>query len=196
MSLKTFVGQAIVDFHTIAAVAPSSRYLTQALLQPLQLGQASIVVELGAGTGAITHALLDRLPGDATLLAFEINAHFIHYLERNFSDPRLVLLHANAETLGQELRWRGCERVDAVVSSIALGYLSDQQRHALLSEVAAFLDKNSIYTQYQYIHGLQFKDGRLCRFDPSRLLRQYFVCVQRKTTWRNIPPAFVFTCHK
>src|SRR5713226_5458183 len=82
MSLKTFAAEALADFPTIAAVAPSSSHLARAMLEPLPLGKASTVVELGAGTGVITGALLDVLPGPATLLAFEINRRFFSYLTR------------------------------------------------------------------------------------------------------------------
>lgn len=195
-SLRVFAIEAVTDFRTVAAVAPSSRYLTRAMLEPLPLNRARVVVELGAGTGVMTRALLDALSGDSILFAFEINSRFFRYLESNLSDSRLVLVNADVEQFGQELRRRGSHRVEAVVSSIALGYMSDQQRHNLLSQVTAFLDHKGVLTQYQYIHGLQFGGRRFCRFDATALLRRYFRSVQRKTAWCNLPPAFVFACQK
>jgi phosphatidylethanolamine/phosphatidyl-N-methylethanolamine N-methyltransferase len=194
MSLKVFAVEAITAFHTTAAIAPSSRYLTRAMLEPLPWGRMRTVVELGPGTGAMTQALLDRLPADATLFAFEINPHFFDYLRRKISDPRLVLLNSSAEALGQELNRRGCDRVDAVVSSLGLGLMSDRQRHALLGGLVSLLGDSGVFTQYQYIHGLQLADRRLRRSDTSGLLCRYFGSIQRRTIWRNLPPAFVFTC--
>jgi phosphatidylethanolamine/phosphatidyl-N-methylethanolamine N-methyltransferase len=194
MSLKVFAVEAITAFHTTAAIAPSSRYLTRAMLEPLPWGRMRTVVELGPGTGAMTQALLDRLPGDAVLFAFEINIHFFDYLKRNIPDPRLVLLNSSAEMLSQELSHRGCNRVDAVVSSLGLGLMSDLQRHALLGGLVPLLGDSGVFTQYQYIHGLQLSNRRLSRLDTSELLCGYFGSIQRKTIWRNLPPAFVFTC--
>ncbi|MFQ5816514.1 MAG: class I SAM-dependent methyltransferase [Terriglobia bacterium] len=200
MSLKTFGAEVLADFQTTAAIAPSSRYLIRAMLEPLPLDQASIVVEFGAGTGVMTQALLDRLPQHATLLAFEINPRLFRYLKGNLPDPRLLLFNASAETLGQELRRRGCQRVDAAVSSLGLTLMSEQQRRDVLCELVPFLDQKSVFTQFQYIHGqlvyFRFKDGRAVRFSSGRLLRQYFASVQRKIIWRNLPPAFVFTCYR
>jgi len=195
-SFTTFAAEAFTDYKTTAAVAPSSRYLAQAMLEPLNLSEGSTVVELGPGTGVITLALLELLPQSSTLLAFEINRRFYRYLKKSISDPRFVLIKKSAEHAGRELRRRGRIRVDAVVSSLGLGLMSDRQRRALLGGLLPFMDEDSVFTQYQYIHGLEFKDGRLHRFSVGSLLRQYFDSVERKMVWRNLPPAFVFACRK
>jgi len=51
-----------------------------------------------------------------------------------------------------------------------------------------------VFTQYHYLHGLQWQEGRLARFPGSRLLYQYFRTVERTIVWRNLPPAYVFAC--
>jgi phosphatidylethanolamine/phosphatidyl-N-methylethanolamine N-methyltransferase len=194
--LKTFAAEALADYKTTGAVAPSSRYLAQAMLEPLSLKPGCVVVELGAGTGVMTRALLEVLPADATLMAFEINLRFYRHLKKSLADHRLILLRVRAEHVDQELHKRGYTRVDAVVSSLALGFFSDSERRALLDAFVPFMDKKSVYTQYQYVHGMGLKDGRLRRFSASALLHQYFDSIHRKTVWRNIPPAFVFACRK
>src|SRR3972149_1232869 len=71
--MKTFSAEALANFQTTSAVAPSSRYLIRAMLAPLPLARARAVVEFGLGTGAITRALLDSLPRPATLSSFAIS---------------------------------------------------------------------------------------------------------------------------
>lgn len=194
MSLKTFAAEVLTDFPTVAAIAPSSSHLAGAMLEPLPLARARTVLELGAGTGVITRALLDALPRHAMLFAFEINHRFFVHLKKSIADPRLVLFNSSAENLGQALRRRGIKRVDAVVSSLGLGFMDDLERHRLLGALVPFLDARSVLTQFQYIHGLQLKNGRLRRLSLRPLLSKYFQSVQSKTIWRNLPPAFVFTC--
>ena len=194
MNPATFVAEALADFGTVGAIAPSSRYLTRAMLRPLPLKNARAVVELGPGTGVMTRALLDLLPSDATLLAFEINPRFTRHLRSTISDSRLALIHAPAEALQEELGRRGYRHVDAILSSLAMGLMSDRERDTLLSEISLHLKKKGTFTQYQYLHGLQLRDRQLSKFDMPRLLTRYFRSVQRKIIWRNLPPAFVFTC--
>ncbi len=194
MNLRTFVGEALTDFNTVAAVAPSSKHLAAAMLEPLRLEKARVALELGAGTGAITHALLERLPPRATLVVFEINRRFFACLQRNISDPRAILVNASAENLDVELGRLGLQQVDAVASSLGLAFLPDPRRHALFQRLAPFLHGESAFTQYQYIHGMQFVKGRLHRLHLRPLLNRYFGSVQSRIVWRNLPPAIVFTC--
>jgi phospholipid N-methyltransferase len=194
MSLRTFVMEALANFPMVAAVSPSSRFLANAMLEPLPFSDTQVALELGAGTGVITHALLEQLPPNAKLLVFEINRRFVDCLEQDISDRRVILIHSSAENLRAELERRGIRRVDAVVSSLGLAFMSETQRQKVFEQLTPFLHENSVFTQYQYIHGLQFVKGRLCRFPLRSLLRRYFVSVQSKIVWRNLPPAFVFTC--
>jgi phospholipid N-methyltransferase len=195
MSLRTFVAEALINFPTVAAISPSSSYLATAMLEPLPLARTRVALELGAGTGAITHTLLDQLPPHATLLVFEINPRFFNCLRRSISDPRVILINSSAENLDSELGRRGIRQVDAVTSSLGLAFMPDHERQALFQRLSPFLDAKSVFTQYQYIHGLQFVGGRLRRLNLRLLLSQYFGSVQSRIVWRNLPPAFVFTCH-
>jgi phospholipid N-methyltransferase len=195
MSLGTFLAEALTNFPTVAAISPSSRYLAAAMLEPLELARARVALELGAGTGAITHALLDQLPPHATLLAFEINPRFFGCLQRSISDPRVILINSSVENLDSELHRRGIQQVDAVTSSLGLAFIPDRERQALFQRLSPFLHGKSVFTQYQYIHGLQFAGGRLCRLNLRPLLNRYFGSVKSRVVWRNLPPAFVFTCH-
>ena len=189
------MAEALINFPTVAAISPSSSYLATAMLEPLTLARTRVALELGAGTGAITRALLDQLPPHATLLVFEINPRFFECLRRSISDPRVILINSSAENLDLELRRRGIQQVDAVISSLGLAFMPDREREALFQRLSPFLHQKSVFTQYQYIHGLQFVGGRLRRLNLRPLLNRYFGSVQSKIVWRNLPPAFVFTCH-
>jgi len=196
MSLKMFAEEALADFSTTAAISPSSPQLVAAMLEPLPLAGARVVVELGAGTGVMTRALLSEMPPQSTLLVFEINQRFYNYLKAHFSDPRLVLIHASAEHVDLELRQRGFTEVEAVLSSLGLGLMSERERQAIFERLVPFLSDRTVVTQYQYIHALQCKNGRLSRLDLRPLLNRYFGSVQSKLIWRNLPPAFVFACRR
>ena len=193
-SFKAFALAAASDFQSIASIAPSSRHLACAMLEGLPIDSATTVVELGAGTGAITRVLLEKLPRHATLLAFEINPDLIQCMRESFSDPRLVLVNSRAENLGRELHRRGYQRVDAVVSSLSLRFMPDDRQRIMLETLDPFMDERSVYTQYQYVHGLRFENGKARRHTSLPFLSQYFDSIKCRTIWRNLPPAQVFTC--
>ena len=65
MSLTTFAGQALADIQSTAAIAPSSRFLAEAMVKPLSRGGSKQVVEFGPGTGVMTRTLLENLLGTA-----------------------------------------------------------------------------------------------------------------------------------
>ncbi|MGH9728223.1 MAG: class I SAM-dependent methyltransferase [Candidatus Acidiferrales bacterium] len=194
MSFRVFAAGALDDFYTTAAIAPSSPHLASAMLAPLHLSRARIALELGAGTGAITQSLLEALPAAATLLVFEINRRFCSHLRRKFKDARLVLINASVANVDAELHRRGYDHVDAVASSLGLGFMSEAQRTEIFQRLMPFLRENTVLTQYQYIHGMQFANGRLRRLSLRPTLSRYFDSVESKIIWRNLPPACVFTC--
>ncbi len=198
MSLRTFASEALNDWQTTAAVAPSSRFLVRAMLDPLPLHRAHTVVEFGPGTGVMTKELLKRLPQGATVFAFEINPRFARYLGEKIHDPRLVLVNDCAETTGAVLRKHGVTRVDAVVSSLGLTIMPDLVRTTIFENLVPYLDDDSVLTQFQYLHSLllhpRLEVPKLNRYSTASFLRRYFGPVSRRFVWGNLPPAVVFTC--
>jgi phospholipid N-methyltransferase len=190
----TFVRSAITNFKTTGAVAPSSRFLARAMVKPLRLTKSKVVVELGCGTGAMTHEMLSRMPDDAKLLGFEINPEFGKLLKSTISDSRFILIDARAETMQAEVARQGYAHVDGVLSSLALGFFPDELRRGILSEICRLIGDTGTFTQFQYVHSMQIIDGKLTRFKIAGLLRQYFKSVERKLVTVNIPPAFVYEC--
>ena len=195
-SFKTFASEVLANFYTVAAVLPSSIHLASAMVEPLPLSRALVAIELGAGTGAVTRHLLNELPDNATLLAFEINPRFVSYLHKHFDDPRLVLINESVENVGPVLRRHSYQHVDVVVSSLGLGFMSEPTRRRIFDGLLPFLRPHTVLTQYQYIHSLQFSNGRLRRLSLQPLLNDYFGSVRSRIIWRNFPPAYVYTCHR
>lgn len=194
MSFRIFAAEALADMTTTASLVPSSSHLASAMLKPLALAKARVAVEFGAGTGAITGALLNSLPAKSKLLVFEINPRFCHYLKERFSDPRLILINSSVENVAFELEQRGFDKIDAIASSLGLGLMSDRQHHTLFRKLLPLLNEGTVLTQYQYAYCMQFSNGKLRRLNLNGLLRQYFRSVKSTIVWRNLPPAFVFTC--
>ena len=183
-------------FRATRQLVPSSRYLVEAMIDPLPLEQAELVVEFGPGTGVMTRALLKRLPADGKLLAFEINPRFVRQLRKALPDPRLQVLEASADSVGQVLRQKGRNRVDGVISSLGLTIMPDALKHAVFQALMPYLDERSVLTQFQYLNALRISNGCIQRYDTGAFLGKFFHCVRRRTVWLNLPAVSVYTCMK
>jgi phospholipid N-methyltransferase len=120
----------------------------------------------------------------------------VRHLRERFDDPRLIVVHAGAETAGDELRRRGITRVDAALSSLGSSLMPDGLMQSILGGLQPFLDSESVFTQFQYMHRFRLRNGRVSYFDVEPLLREYFGDIRRSNVWINLPPAFVFDCRR
>jgi phosphatidylethanolamine/phosphatidyl-N-methylethanolamine N-methyltransferase len=82
-------------FGTTGSILPSSRNLAREMVWPLRRPRATVrVLEVGAGTGAVTAEILRLLkPGDQ-LDIVEINGQFVEMLRRRFATEPLFQEHS------------------------------------------------------------------------------------------------------
>ena len=160
---------------------PSSRYLIDRLLRPIDFSVASSIVELGVGTGCITRALLQRMGPECRLTSVEVDEEFVDACS-GIEDPRLTLIHACATDLKKVLCDAGVAEVDHIVSSVPLSILDDTIADAILESAQACLRPGGMFLQYQY--------------SPSylRRLSARYGDVRVGFTLRNVPPAFIYEC--
>lgn len=173
---------------TTASVVPSSPRLGRAMAQALPAG-AERVVELGAGTGAITRELLRYRVRAENLLVLELNPELHHDLRIAF--PRCPVVCGDARNLPQIVAAAsgfGADSVDAIVSS--LGFLS--MPPGLVEEIvaAAFkcLPSCGVMVQFTY--------GPKCPV-PAAILQRLGLTAQRVDfTLMNLPPASVYVLRR
>ena len=78
------------------SIIPSSRFLVDQVLEPIDWGRARVIVEYGPGVGTLTSEILHRMRNDAQLVAIETNRDFVRFLQRTLPDPRLHVVHDSA----------------------------------------------------------------------------------------------------
>ena len=132
----------------IGSVVPSGAALTSALAAAVPHDANGWVVELGAGTGSVTRALLAAGIAPQRLVALDSNAAFADLLRERF--PDIAVIAGDACDLGAELRAAGIGPVTAVVSSLPLLSLGARTRRAILSQIADVLAPDGVLVQYTY----------------------------------------------
>lgn len=167
---------------SVGTAFESSPALVRRLLRGTAWSRCRSVVELGPGVGTVTGALLRHLGPDATLLAVERNAEFVAELHRALPDPRLRVVHGDAEDLPVLLQRHGMDGIDALVSGIPFSTLPAPLREAVLDAAVAALHPRGELVVYQHSALL------------LPLLRARFAQVGVETEWRSLVPMRVFRC--
>ncbi len=171
------------------AVMPSGRLLTEAMarttLAVLQ-GRPGHVVELGAGTGEITKALLAvGLPAERLVLV-ERDPEFVSFLRRHFPGPRI--LEGDAARLPRLLARHDIAPVGAIVSGLPLLSLPPEVVTGIVTGVFDILPQGGSFVQFTY--------GPAAPIPVALRKRLRLVGIRGRRIWLNVPPAVVWSFRK
>jgi phosphatidylethanolamine/phosphatidyl-N-methylethanolamine N-methyltransferase len=145
---ELFFRQWLRSPKSMGSVAPSSRVLARAVTRAVVRQPGQAVVELGAGTGAISRGLLaSGLPPDA-LVMVELDPPLCDYLRRRF--PQVRVIRGDATKLSDLLREHGIRSVGTVVSGLPMVNMPASFQRAILEQSFATLDHGGCLLQYSY----------------------------------------------
>ncbi|WP_432973668.1 class I SAM-dependent methyltransferase [Dactylosporangium sp. CA-233914] len=189
--LLTFLSAAARNPTVVGAIAPSAARLCRRLAQIVPSTRPSTVVELGAGTGAVSDAISRRLQPGSRHIALEIDRRLASRLHHSRS--HLEVVTADASDLGAVLEARGVERVDAVVSGLPWSLIPPARQGRILTDVGRLLAPDAAFTTFAYLHALQLSGARRLR----QLLDESFdEVITSRCVWRNVPPALTYICRR
>jgi phospholipid N-methyltransferase len=177
--LRKFVGNA----KTVATVAPSSRSLSRAIIRGIDWSKTKCIVELGAGTGPVTQALVDAAPPGVRLIVNEFLPEFCEVLRRKF--PSVEIIEGDARRLAEMLAERGIMQVDYVLSGLPLTHFAPADRDAVIDQSAKLLGADGEFRQLTTAPWLY-----------RRLYRRYFRDVRFRLVLWNLPPGGVYVCRR
>jgi phospholipid N-methyltransferase len=171
----------------VGAVAPSSAALAELAVVGLPESGDPVVVELGAGTGAFTGLIQDRLAGRGYHLAVEVDPVFASVLRRRH--PRVDVAVADAVRLPELVALRGLTRVDVVVSGLPWAAFGPAQAGATLTNVASVMGPHAAFSTFAYVHALWSPPARRLQAGLEAVFEEV---VPSRTVWANLPPALVY----
>ncbi|ROO32958.1 class I SAM-dependent methyltransferase [Salinisphaera orenii] len=166
---------------TIATAAPSGRAVCAALITDARAADG-IIVELGAGTGPVTTALLAAGVAPERLLAVEANPT-LHARLCERVGTRLAALH-DATDLPALFADRGVQRVAAIVSTLPILNFAPTAQRAVLDGCFAQADPEASFTQITYLPGSPVPRARLAAWGYRAEVARFI--------WRNLPPATIW----
>lgn len=166
----------------LGSIIPSSRFLVNQALEPIDWERARVIVEYGPGVGTLTGEILRRMRSDAHLVVIETNRDFVEFLRKSLHDPRLHVEHDSAAEVQAVLRRLGLPLASYIISGIPLGSMPDPVRADIVEKSRDALEPGGQFLVYQFTS----------RVFP--VLERSFRYVRRSVERRNIPPAKLFVC--
>jgi phospholipid N-methyltransferase len=176
-----FLKNSLRHFYTVGSFAPSSRFLAAKIAGAIEMDRDLTMLELGAGTGSVTKALLGRLSRRSELFVTETNKEFLSHLRSHIQDPRLRVVDEDVSLPGDVLRGGP---FDVVISGLPLANFSKAKEDELLRASARLLKVGGTFLQFQYSR----------RSLPA--IQKYFRLNKIEFEPRNIFPAFLYICTK
>ncbi len=173
-SLIVFVRECLRSPRAMGTVCPSGKVLAGVMASKVMPGNG-LVVELGAGTGAVTAALIRKGVSPHRLLVIERSEALTDLLRCRF--PGVTVIHGDAAELTRHIP--ASRKVDCIVSSLPLVSLPEPVRKKIITEIRHTLS-NGIMLQYTYSWKRE-----------TCLSKAGFACVGTTRVWRNLPPARV-----
>ena len=170
----------------MGAVVPSGRLLAEALaltaVRELE-GRDGHVIELGAGTGEVTKALLANGIPPERLALVERDPELAAFLRRHFRGPKIV--EGDAARLPHLLSAAGVARVATVVSGLPLLSLPAEVVTGIVHGVFDALPRGAALVQFTY--------GPAPPVPKTLRENLHLVGAHGRRIWRNVPPAVVWT---
>lgn len=175
MSYGAFLRGLLKDPRGVSAPTPSSPALAKTIAAKVDPLQPGLVVELGAGTGVVTAALLDRGITADRLLIIERGGYFYRLLAKRF--PAAAVIQGDAFAFEQYLPPGAA--ISAVVCGIPLLNFPLALRRTLIERALGLQGPGGRFIQLSY------------GWKPPIRLKD--VELGKTIVWRNFPPAHVWT---
>ncbi|MBX4937065.1 MULTISPECIES: phospholipid N-methyltransferase PmtA [Rhizobium] len=168
------------DKKGVGAVIPTSIHTARRMASVINPGSGLPVLELGAGTGVITKAILARGIAPSRLVSVEYSKDFYNSLIQRF--PGVDFRLGDAFQLNQVLGDRRSEQFDCVVSAVPLLNFPMNLRVLLIEDLLARIPPGRPVIQITY--------GPL---SPVVKMPDRYVVSHYDFVVRNIPPAQLWT---
>lgn len=164
----------------VASVAPSSRSLGRAMSSQIDPRRPQTIVELGAGSGAVTRIAAERMHPQSRLIAVEVDPEFHRVLAADVPAAEAVL--ADVRELPAQLAARRVQQVDLVIDCLPTPSLPRAINAAVFDWLAS-LAATPAFSQMTVMPWV---------YRP--LYQRLFHHVEFELVLANVPPGGVYHC--
>lgn len=179
-------GRSLQNFGQVCSLFPSSPFVGRAMCWAIEDRPADHVVELGAGTGAVTRQLLKNSVDADQLTLIEIDAMLGGHLRRTF--PQIDVVIAPAQELSSLWRDRNGPKTGAIVSTLPMRLFNTRMIFSIMRNCFSILEPGGVFVQFTY---------RQSSPVPERICAALDIRGERcSRVWINLPPAGIWVYRK
>lgn len=169
----------------IGAILPSSRSLARAMVAQIDGNVPGVIIELGAGTGVMTDALLHAGFPPERLLIIERDPHLHAILSSHFEG--LTILCEDAMNLEKLLARHGITEVCAIISSLPFMTIPRPIGQVIQAQMAKVISKKGVIVQFTY--------GMQSPISKEQQKKCHLTSKRSKIVVANVPPAHIWVYH-
>ena len=162
------------------AFFPSSKNLASSISNFVSIPEPDeYVCELGAGTGRLTAALLERGVPSSQLIILEMQSSLVKFLRKTF--PSVTVIEGNATDLLSLLPEKVIGNIQTIVSGIPMVNLRFADQQQIITAIKNVMKLNGSLLQFTYRPGSPLPSNKLA-------LRQRYL----GRVFLNMPPAAIW----
>ncbi len=180
MFIKGFIKHPVM----VGSIIPSSDRLIDHMLSRIDWDTVDLFVEYGPGVGTFCRPVLQRMRGDATLIAIDTNPDFIDYLGREIADSRFKPVLGSAADVEAIIAAHGFAHADQMLSGLPFSTLPNGVGPAIAAATHRALRPGGTFMVYQF------------RKRARDFLAPHFTQIADAFEWWNVPPCFLFWATK
>lgn len=143
-----FLKRLIKNPRALGALAPSSKALAHFICRHIDYKEGDYVIEIGAGTGSFTRAILNSGVPASKLIVVELDKELAKYLSLNFPDVEVI--HGNATVLETLMPTYVVGNVRTIVSGIPMVNIPKKVQKEIIDSCFRILGEEGGILQFTY----------------------------------------------
>ncbi|GGF26152.1 class I SAM-dependent methyltransferase [Hymenobacter cavernae] len=178
--MSSFVEEFFRNPAMVGSLIPSSRELTNKVIEPIDFAAARCIVEYGPGTGVFTDILVARRRAETTIVLVETNRRFATLLQERYTNqPNVHIIHGSADKTGDYLKHLGVKEVEYVVCGLPFSSLPRKLGWRIVEHTQQLLLPAGKLILFQY------------SLQNRKLFEKFFRLTGHTHVLLNLPPAYV-----
>lgn len=179
-----FLLEYIKNPRKVGAIAPSSKYLANAMINNINFENANCIIEYGSGTGVFTEKILARAKENTIIILIEINKTFYNILKNLYGYKKnVIIINDSAENIKKIINKYSIEKVDYIISGLPFSSLPKEISNSILGKTSEIISEGGEFITFQYT------------LVKEKYIKCFFDEVKHERVIRNIPPAYILKCN-